>query len=211
MILIAQGVFMAIALVALMLPPMFIYNPTRDGGNPFAPPPNSAVIKSVPREVKQKLYVLFVLPGIVAFLALFLYVIYYRTIRLTQAMVEQQIRRERQKQFCGMQQLTAREGGSHLFTSSYSMFQKSQGYWGDTQFTSTVPLPMAGVAAPGSSHNMEIDRYPWLSLFACAEVQEFQETVEKKILKPLEAESGAFLDAVNERLTGGIGSALVQE
>ncbi|KAH9597532.1 hypothetical protein LSM04_001682 [Trypanosoma melophagium] len=88
--LIANAVVFAILLIITVVPPLYIYDPEQHPGESLGPPTAGGVFpdNAVSHSVRQKLYILFVLPFCAILNALFLYFSYYRHMRYIQFRVE---------------------------------------------------------------------------------------------------------------------------
>ncbi|KAG5502491.1 hypothetical protein JIQ42_05370 [Leishmania sp. Namibia] len=74
----------------VVVPPLYLYDPARHAAESHVPPAAGEVIldEGVPRSVKQKLYLLLVIPACTAANALFLYFAYFRPVRFVHYRVE---------------------------------------------------------------------------------------------------------------------------
>lgn len=88
--LITSAVLSAICFVLIIVPPLYIFDPDRDAGESLLPPTAGEVVvgADVSNSVRQKLYLLFVIPVAVVVQTLFLYFAYYRPVRFIQYRVE---------------------------------------------------------------------------------------------------------------------------
>ncbi|KPI84104.1 hypothetical protein ABL78_6841 [Leptomonas seymouri] len=88
--LIANAAISAIFFLIVVLPILYIYNPDRYPGESNSPPSAGEVIpdEDVTHAVKQKLFLLFIIPTCAAVNAIFLYFAYYRPIRFIHYRVE---------------------------------------------------------------------------------------------------------------------------
>ncbi|CAD2221120.1 hypothetical protein AGDE_15072 [Angomonas deanei] len=102
--LIPHALFFAILLILVVVPPLYIFDPEDHVGESLGPPPAGTVTTdaSVSDTVRQKLYLLFVIPVCACLNALFLYFLYYRPVRFTQYRVEQNVFSLHQILFAGM-------------------------------------------------------------------------------------------------------------
>ncbi|KAG5479864.1 hypothetical protein LSCM4_05872 [Leishmania orientalis] len=87
---IVNAALFAIFLMIVVVPPLYLYDPARHAAESHVPPAAGEVIldEGVPRSVKQKLYLLLVIPACTAANALFLYFAYYRPVRFVHYRVE---------------------------------------------------------------------------------------------------------------------------
>lgn len=88
--LLVNAVLSAIFFLVVVLPPLYIYNPDTYPGESNGPPSAGEVIPDddVTHAVKQKLYLLFIIPTCATVNAIFLYFAYYRPIRFIHYRVE---------------------------------------------------------------------------------------------------------------------------
>ncbi|ORC84195.1 uncharacterized protein TM35_000481560 [Trypanosoma theileri] len=89
-ILITNAVVFAIVLLITVAPPLYIYDPRQHPGESLGPPTAGGIFpdSAVSHSVRQKLYILFVLPFAAIANSLFLYFSYYRHVRYVQFRVE---------------------------------------------------------------------------------------------------------------------------
>lgn len=210
---------MAILLVIVMVPPLFIYNPERDSGDPNGPPTSVRRLRPTPPEVKQKLYILFIVPGAVAALAVFLYVVYYRPLRYTQYCVEQALEKNHLKREIGKRQLEDR-GLDRLLYDAEAPYAPHR-----SMSMSTFRLVSTEMLEPSSDSGSEPNRNGrnnrssansgnqkkrdhkinegcCLRAAMCVEVESLRLAVFRVFVKEAEHETDAFLEAVHERLSG---------
>lgn len=124
---IVNAVLSAILFLIVVLPPLYIYNPNHHPGESNEPPSAGEVIPDdmVSHAVKQKLYLLFIIPTCAVVNAIFLYFAYYRPIRFIHYRVELNLLTLRLTLDAGRQQLqksgvlTAPSRGSYV--SNYSI------------------------------------------------------------------------------------------
>lgn len=105
--LIINAVLSAILFLIVVLPPLYIYNPTHHPHESNEPPRAGEVIpdEDITHSVKQKLYLLYVIPFCAVVNALFLYAAYYRPIRYIHYRVELNLLTLRLTLDAGRQQL----------------------------------------------------------------------------------------------------------
>lgn len=106
-----QGIVMAFALSALMIPPYFIFDPNRDGEPVYLIPPYPLHHEPVPSSVKQKLYVLYIGPGMCLLIALVWYFTYYHHIRVSIEYLTRQLKKNELTHSLGRRQLE--DGGCY--------------------------------------------------------------------------------------------------
>jgi hypothetical protein len=105
--LIVNAVLTAVLFLIVVLPPLYIYNPDTYPGESNGPPSAGEVIpdEDITHAVKQKLYLLFIIPTCAAVNAIFLYFAYYRPIRFIHYRVELNLLTLRLTLDAGLQQL----------------------------------------------------------------------------------------------------------
>ncbi|KEG13222.1 hypothetical protein DQ04_01141080 [Trypanosoma grayi] len=87
---ISSTVVFAALLLITALPPLYIYDPEKYPDEPMGPPTAGGIFpdSAMSHSVRQKLYILFVLPTCAFLNALYLYLAYYRHLRCIQFRVE---------------------------------------------------------------------------------------------------------------------------
>ncbi|KPA78326.1 hypothetical protein ABB37_06459 [Leptomonas pyrrhocoris] len=105
--LIVNAVLSAIFFLVVVLPLLYIYNPDKYPGEANTPPSAGEVIpdEDITHAVKQKLYLLFIIPTCAAANAIFLYFAYYRPLRFIHYRVELNLLTLRLTLDAGRQQL----------------------------------------------------------------------------------------------------------
>eukprot|EP00796_Vickermania_ingenoplastis_P010080 gene10080-7050_t len=181
MLLLTQGILMAVIIGLVMIPPLFIYNPDRDGGDPLGPP--SAISRrstNIPHEVKQKLYVLFMVPGMTVVLAVSPLLHLLPTTALH-----------------GIPD--GRHTGESTAKAPRSMnmsIRFHQGLMEDAEITNEqLEQERAKVG-----HDKRENRC--FSAMTCSEVQHLREIAEKQFMEPLTSKTDEFMDAVHQKLSG---------
>lgn len=202
---------MAVLLVLVMVPPLFIYDPVKDKGDPNGPPSSVRRLSPTPPEVKQKLYVLFMVPGAVAALAVFLYIVYYRPLRYTQYCVEQALEKNELKRAIGKRQLEDRGLDRVLYDEEEPYAPHRSVSMSTFRFVSSEMLNSPEGEETSNNRNEtklkkkrdhKINEGCCLRAAMCVEVESLRLAVFRMFVKETDNETDAFLEAVHERLSG---------
>lgn len=223
MFFIAANAFVsAVLFVLVVVPPLYIYDPAKHPGESHGPPTAGEVIltEDLSHSVKQKLYMLFMVPACATVNILFLYFTYYRPVRGVQYRVEVNVlslhdHRQRARQqlqargFTGVPAATstfsfALANSSFLVPSSRSITQRAlmgPGGGGDLkgEEAGAEPRVKADFSRRARPRNVAKDTYKHSSFYP--EVRRLMDVVERCFLTPASACERNFAKAVSQ-LTG---------
>lgn len=215
---IVQAVLFAILLVVVIVPPIFIFDPSRDLGEPLGPPTAGEVIREedVSHSVKQKLYLLFIIPFCAILNATFLYFTYYRPIRFIQYRVEVNTNSLNRNRLTGFQQLKNIDfpaAGNSFMRRNSSMFPLGKSFLmqdagklelSQRDTSASGVSPYSGLRRHARPKGITKDAYANGTIFP--EIRTLREEVEKYFLIPANIAERNYITAMTKLLNGAAAS-----
>lgn len=109
LLVVANAVVFAIFIVIVLVPALFIYDPDKHPGESLGPPPAGSIISkgNITHAVRQKLYLLFMIPACTVVNMLWLYFTHYRPLRMALYTTEANIISLHMNRLAGLQQLSS--------------------------------------------------------------------------------------------------------
>lgn len=188
---------MAIAIVAVTVPSFFIYNPDH-GGNPRGGPPSASYRRSTQAsaEVYQKLYILFMIPGMMSLMFVVAYWSYYRPLRFTLFSMNAVLEKVQEKREYGWRQLQECGLGAAFIEGpkDVSVLRFTQGSMGN------VESRKRGAANRDANDHL-LEENACSRALICSEIRHLRLVVEP-LSDTLTNATEKFLEAVDTKISG---------